>query len=238
MSKKLFKDFPKIQQEYQELKTYYKLLKKWRNIRFVRKPTGNKLKDLYPHLVQYINLIHLKIIHQLSLILLGIEAENPEIIPIVRGYIETIGGICYIMEKITKIKSEPDKVWEILNKAVMGENKKTLSKKVIFPTAPQTFHSADYIRALDDVVTLFNPKFRFFMLQQYDFYCEYTHPNYLALESYWEVISGKLKYREKISCIREDQIIDILKTMVPLVLVYEYVLRKAQDFEKEFKKLS
>ena len=130
----------------------------------------------------------------------------------------------------------------MLNVATMGENKKTMSKQTVFANAPQIFHSAEYVRAvnkiLDTELKAIGSKNKDHILERYDFFSEFTHPNYLALQHYWEVISGQLKYLKKYSSMREDMLADILLTITPLILVYVLVLRKAEKLEKEFKPLS
>jgi len=240
--KKIINDFPDFEKRFVEFEKLYIELKKKRKIKVPPPPTYNKTKDLYHYLAHYINIIHIKLIHQLHLLLLGIKAENPEIVAMVRSCIETIGALAYMVEEISKESTIPDEAWNILNIATMGENKKTMSKQTLFKHAPQIFHSADYVRAvnktLDKELQAIGSKNKDYILERYDYFSEFTHPNYVALQLYWQVNSGKLTYKRKISCMRQDELADILFTIVPLILVYVVVLRKAEKLEQKFKTLS
>ncbi len=239
--KKIIKDFPDFEKRFAEFEKLYHALKGKRKIKIPPQPTYDKTKDLYHYLAHYTNIIHLKLIHQLHLLLLGIKAENPEIVATVRSCIETIGALAYMVQELSKKNIKPEAAWDMLNIATMGENKKTMSKQTLFKHAPQTFHSANYVRAvnktLDKELQAIGSKNKDYILERYDFFSEYTHPNYVALEAYWQVNSGKLTYNKKISCLRKDGLADILFTIVPLILVYVVVLRKAEKLEEKFKAL-
>ncbi|PWU24075.1 hypothetical protein C5B42_00675 [Candidatus Cerribacteria bacterium 'Amazon FNV 2010 28 9'] len=238
---KVITDFPDLAQRFVEFQRLSKELKVKRKIKIPPEPTSDKTRDLYHHLGHYINIIHLKLVHQLHLLSVGIKAENPEVMATVRSCIETIGALAYMVQEIEKKRQQPEAIWEMLNIATMGENKKTMSKQTVFTHAPQTYHSADYVRAVNDILDnelkKNGSKNGAYILERYDFFSEYTHPNYLAMEAYWEVKSGKLKYNKKISCMRKDNLADILFTITPLILVYVMVLRRAEKIESDFKKL-
>lgn len=237
--KKVLKDFPNLQKQLQELHSLFIQLKKRRKIIIPPQPIGNKKKDVYHHLAHYINIIHLKLIHQLHLLIIGINSENPEAASIIRSCIETMGALAFITRKIAAKKDDYQFVWETLYKATMGQNTKTMSKEITFSKAPQIFHSADYVREinelLDSELTKIKSKNKDYILKSYDFFCEYTHPNYLALQSYWSVDTGELIYDKKISCLKEDDLGQMLFTIISLILVYEMTLRKSEKLEREFK---
>jgi len=238
---KTLQDFPTFKEQLIEFNKLYSQLKKRRKITPPPRPTGNKSGDIYHHFAHYINIIHLKLIHQLHLLLLGIKAENPEVASIVRSCIETIGALAYTTHKITDKKTDYEFIWNLLYVATMGQNTKTMSKKTTFSKAPQIFHSADYVREvneiLNDELTAIGSKNKDYILESYDFFSEFTHPNYLALQVYWRADTGKMTYDKKIACLREDDLGQIILTISPLILVYEVVLRKAEKLEQEFKLL-
>ena len=172
------------------------------------------------------------------MLILGINAENPEVASLVRSCIETIGGLAYTIHKIISKNGDHAFIYDLLYVATMGQNTKTMAKKAVFSKAPQIFHAADYVRAvnkiLNDELSRINSKNRDYILESYDFFCEFTHPNYLALQVYWKADNDKLLYDKKISCLREEVLGQILLTMIPLILVYEMILRKAEKLEQEF----
>jgi hypothetical protein len=238
---KTLQDFPTLKNQLIELNNLYIQLKKRRKIISPPRPTGNKSDDLYHNFAHYINIIHLKLVHQLHLLLLGIKAKNPEVASIVRSCIETIGALAYMTHKITGKKNDHKFIWNLLYVATMGQNTKTMSKKTTFSKAPQIFHTADYVREVNKILNneliAIGSKNRDYILESYDFFSEFTHPNYLALQIYWRADTGGMLYDKKIACLREDDLGHIVLTITSLVLVYEMVLRKAKKLEQEFKLL-
>jgi hypothetical protein len=143
--------------------------------------------------------------------------------------------------KIAPKKTDYEFVWDLLYVATMGQNTRTMSKKTTFSRAPQIFHSADYVREvnkiLNEELAKIDSKNKDYILESYDFFSEFTHPNYLALQVYWTAYTGRIIYDKKIACLREDDLSQILLTLFPLILTYEMVLRKAEKLELEFKSL-
>ncbi|HBL51659.1 MAG: hypothetical protein A3D24_02235 [Candidatus Blackburnbacteria bacterium RIFCSPHIGHO2_02_FULL_39_13] len=238
MVTKVFQDFPNFKKQLIDFDNLYAQLKKRRVIKTLPRSTGNKKKDLYSTLAHYINIIHLKLIHQLQLLILGINSENPEVASIVRSCIETIGALAYITNKITPKKTDYEFIWELLYVATMGQNTKTMSGKITFSNAPQSIHTADYVREINKLLNIeldrIGSENKDYILESYDFLSEFTHPNYLALQVYWRVDHGELIYDKKIACLREEELSQILLTTIPLILVYEMTLRKAEKLEQEF----
>ena len=76
MKKKILRDFPSLKDKLIEFESLTKQLKKKREIKVPPHPTYNKTKDAYHSLVHYTNIIHIKLIHQLQLILVGINSEK------------------------------------------------------------------------------------------------------------------------------------------------------------------
>ncbi|MBI2268395.1 MAG: hypothetical protein HYU80_03040 [Candidatus Blackburnbacteria bacterium] len=239
--KKTWQKYHSFKKQLIELDSLYKQLKKRRKIVPPPEPTGNKSVDLYHHFSHYTNIIHIKLIHQLNLLISGINAQNPEAASMVRSCIETIGALAHMVRKINKKMTNHEEVWEILYVATMGQNTKTMSGKTTFSKAPQIFHSADYVREVNKLLnaqlTAIGSKNKDYILESYDFFSEFTHPNYLALEPYWGIIDGKMVYQKDIACMREDEVGQILLTITPLILVYEMVMRKAEKIEEHFFKL-
>jgi len=239
--KKTLLRYPAFKKQLAELDSLYKQLKKRRKIVTPPEPTGDKSTDLYHHFSHYVNIIHLKIIHQLHMLILGINTQNPEVASVVRSCIETIGGLAYIVHKVRSKKTDHTAVWKLLYIATMGQNTITMSGKTTFSRAPQIFHSADYVREenklLNEELTAIGSKNNDYILERYDFFSEFTHPNYIALEVYWRIIEGKMTYEKNISCMRDDEVGQIVSTIIPLILVYGVVMRKAEKIEQELKEL-
>jgi len=235
--KKTLLRYPTFKKQLTELDSLYKQLKKRRKIVPPPEPTGEKSADLYHHFSHYVNIIHLKIIHQLQMLISGINTQNPEVASMVRSCIETIGGLAYMVHKVGSKKTDHTAVWELLYVATMGQNTKTMSGKTTFSKAPQIFHSADYVREvnklLNDELSAIGSKNKDYILESYDFFSEFTHPNYIALEVYWGIIEGKMTYEKNISCMRDDEVGQIVNTIIPLILVYEVIMRKAEKVEHE-----
>lgn len=236
--KKTWQKYPAFKKQLIELDGLYRQLKKRREIIPPPEPTGNKSTDLYHHFSHYINIIHLKFIHQLQLLISGVNAQNPEVASVVRSCIETIGGLAYMVHKINNKITDHEEVWRLLYVATMGQNTKMMSGKTTFSKAPQIFHSANYVREVNKLLnaelTTIGSKNKDYILESYDFFSEFTHPNYLALEVYWGIIKGKMIYQKNIACMREDEVGQILLTITPLILVYEMIMRKAEKIEKHF----
>lgn len=236
--KKTWQKYPAFKKQLIVLDSLYGRLKKRRRIIPLPEPTGNKSTDLYNPFSHYINIIHLKLIHQIQLLISGINAQNPEVACVVRSCIETIGGLVYMVHKINNHINDYEEIWKLLYIATMGQNNKTMSGKTTFSKAPQIFHSAYYVREVNKLLntelTVIASKNKDYILESYDFFSEFTHPNYLAFEVYWEIIEGKMLYQKNIACMRDDEVGQILLTITPLILVYEMVMRKAEKIEKHF----
>ena len=240
----IIKKYPQYNNDIQLFYHDIKQVKKIRIIKIPRKPILDKKEDLPSKYSHFLNVIDLRFLAQLDYFKTGIELGNPEVASTLRGCLETMSCLIYIYDRVKKRfeSKEYDLAWDTLYKAVMGRRSitnefgKSIEEK---DSSKKAFHVNDYIKKANQLLKELleslpsNNKDLDIISFFYDHLCESMHPNYLALESYWQFDESieNISYNKSPRCLRPKDFAMLLKTINQFIPIYFFFIRKAQNLE-------